>query len=157
MAVSVNYSGRLTDLFIFYGAKPVGDQRITLSLGDSGEVITGIQKLVQSFTILFLTERGSLPLFPDLGTIFITEMRNRNIRDESSIKAFFAASVEQVAQTLALADEGQNLPPDELFASAVLLNFTPDIGNGKLFLRVQVNSVAGPSRTIFLPVPLAIT
>lgn len=157
MAVSVNYAGRTVDLFIFYGAKPEGDQKITLTLGNPGEVTTGIQKLVQTFSILFLTERGSLPLFPNLGTDFMLEMRNRNIRDESSIKAFFAASVEQVSQTLALADQDQNLPLDEQFESAQLLNFTPDIGNGKLFLRVKVNSVAGPSRTIFLPVPLAIT
>lgn len=157
MTVSINYAGRTVDLFIFYGAKPTGDQKIHTSLGDQGEVITGIQKMVQTFTILFLTERGSLPLFPDLGTSFLAELRNRNIRDESSIKNFFAAAVEQVSQTLALADIAGTFPPDETFESAILLDFRLDHTEGKLILRVQVNSAAGPGRVIYLPIPVPIT
>lgn len=156
MTVSIDYSGRTVDLFIFYGAKPNGDQKITTSLGEQGEVTTGIQKLVQCFTILFLTERGTLPLFPNLGTSFIAELRNRNIRDESSIKNFFAVAVEQVSQTLALADIAGQFPPDETFESAVLLDFRLDQLDGKLILRVQVNSAAGPGRVIYLPVPVPI-
>jgi hypothetical protein len=153
---SVNYSGRFVDLLIFQNSAPVGETKITLGFGVAGEVTTGIQKLVQSFALLFLTEQGSVLYAPTLGSEFVTAMRQGLIRDESDVESNFALAVESVRQTLDLAADEEDLPEDETFESAELQSFSLDKASSTLTLVVKVNSAAGSSRELFLPLPLAV-
>ena len=156
--VSVNYSGRMVDLLIFQGTKPTGEQRITLGFGDvGGEITTGIQKLAQMFTTLFLTETGSIPSQPNRGTGFVTAVRFGRIKDEQSVQAEFSLAAEAVRSQLALAEEeAVNVPADESLSSSILANYTLDKNSGNLILYVDITSNAGTSKTIYLPVPVPI-
>ena len=158
MATSTNYSGRIIDLLIFQGTKPVGEALIEQALGgeDGGYVTTGIQKLVQSFAILFMTERGTIQYAPDVGTGFITAVRQGSILDEADVQAQFETAREFVQQTLDLEADENELPEDEQFDSAELLSFSLNRAESLLTLYVKINSVAGEDRTVYLPVPLAI-
>lgn len=157
MATSTDYTGRSVDLLIFQGVKAAGDQKLVLGFGDEGgEVVTGIQKLSQTFTTLFLTRLGTIPYHPELGTDFVTALQQGRIKDESDVKAEFAIAVEQIRQTLALQANENSLPDDETFDSAVLNSFNLDKAASKLTLSIQINSLAGSNRTIFLPIPVAI-
>jgi hypothetical protein len=151
---SIDYTGRLVDLLIFQNTAPAGERQIRLGL--TNEVTTGIQKLVQSFTSLFLTKQGSIPHRLDDGTEFVTAVQLGKIRAESDVKAEFALAVERVRQTLTLAADGAELPDDETFSRAELISFNLDKAASKLFLKVRVVSVAGVGREVFLPVPVAI-
>lgn len=153
---STNYTGRSVDLFIFQGAAPYGEKSITLGFGVAGEVITGIQKLVQSFTTLFLTRLGSVKYNASLGSNFIASMQQGNIRNEGDVRTEFALAVEDVRSTLVADAETNNPPDDETYASAELEGFELRKTESLLLLQVRVNSVAGSSREVFLPVPLAI-
>lgn len=154
---SVNYSGRSIDLFIFQGAALTGDQKITPSFGESGgQITTGIQKLSQSFGVLFLTEKGSVPSEPDKGSSFVTSVRRQRIKDESDVQAEFNLAVEDVRRTLKLAEVDAGLSNDERFDSATLKSFNLDEDAGKLTLFVNVVSLAGTSRVIYLPIPVPI-
>jgi len=154
---SVNYSGRSVDLFIFQGAIPAGESRISLSFGDNGgEVITGIQKLVQTFTIMFLTERGTVKGHDDVGTEFVTAVRQGRILDEADVKSEFLVASELIQQKLDLEADANALPEDEQLLSTTLLDYTIDRGASKLTMKVRITSVAGESREVFLPVPIAI-
>lgn len=153
---STNYTGRLVDLLMFQNSAPRDETKIYLGFGVAGEVTTGIQKLVQSFALLFLTEKGSLPYSLNLGSEFITVMRQGLIRDESNVKTYFAIAVESVRQTLDLSADDNDLPLDETFDSAELQSFSLDKAASKLVLVVKVNSAAGESRELFLPLPLAV-
>lgn len=157
MATSVDYTGRLVDLFIFQGALPSGDQRISLSFGEGGgEITTGIQKLLQSYAILFLTERGSVPNLPDLGTDFVTTVRQGRIQDETDVKSEFLVASELIQQVLDLEVDTYSLPEDEQLESSTLESFTIDKAESLISLSVRVTSVAGETRTLFLPVPLVV-
>lgn len=156
MATSIDYTGRSVDLLIFQGIKAAGDQKLYLGFGDAGEVVTGIQKLLQTFTTLFLTRRGTIQYHEELGTDFVGALQQGRIRDESDVKAEFAIAVEQVRQTLALQANQNELEDDEVFDSAVLNSFNLDKAASKLTLVIQVTSLAGASRTVFLPIPVAI-
>jgi hypothetical protein len=52
--------------------------------------------------------------------------------------------------------EANNLSDDETVSRIVLQSFDLDRTNSKLTLTVRVESVAGTSRVVYLPVPLAI-
>lgn len=155
--MSTNYTGRSVDLLIFQGLQPAGETKISLALGDAGEVVTGIQKLSQSFTSIFLTDVGSIHHDPTVGTNFISAMRQGQLQDEADLKSEFALAAESVRQQLALAIDAANPPPaDETFVSATLRSFNMDRSASKITLFVELLSAAGESREVIMPVSLAI-
>jgi hypothetical protein len=157
VAFSTDFAGRTVDLSIFQGIKPAGRQPIELSFGDAGEVITGIQKVAQSFALIFLTELGSKPFDPTFGTPFLTAMRLGRFRTEADVQNEFSAATQRVQQILDQEAVAAGLPEDERFDDAILESFVLDKLTSTLKLEVRIRSVAGVSETIFLPVPVAIS
>lgn len=156
MAFTTDYSGRTIDLFIFQGAKPLGDQLIAPGFGpDSGKITSGIQKLVQKWAILFLTEIGSMEYHPELGTRFLTLASQGGIRDVSMARGEFQLGAQLVQNTLA-ALETADMPYDEKLASAELVAVTLDRVAGLLNMTVTITSEAGTSHDVLLPVPVSI-
>ena len=158
MAATVNYTGRTVDLFIFQGAKIGGEAQINLGFGGDtgGEVISGIEKMAQTWAILFLNEVGSIQYDPDIGTSFVTDYRLGLIRDEGDVQSAFGLAATQVANQMALAAQSATLPVDELLSTANLIRFVIDKRQGKLVLYVRLTSQAGVAHDILLPIPLAI-
>ena len=153
---SVDYTGRSVDLLIFQGTKAAGEQQVELGFGEAGEVVTGIQKVLQSFTTLFLARKGTVPSNLSLGSGFVSAMQQGRIQDESDVRNEFNLAAEDVRDVLALDAETNGLPDDEIFASAELISFALDKASQTISLKVRVTSAAGTSREVFLPVPLAI-
>ncbi len=155
---STDYTGRTIDLSIFIGAQASGEEQLTLDFTDGGDVITGVEKMVQTYTILFLTELGTVEYFPNLGTTFITAVRQGAINNENDVQNQFDLAAELIRQTMDLAADAADpvLQPDEIYDSSTLLSFNLDKLNSKLTMKIQVLSQAGSARTVFLPVPLAI-
>jgi len=160
MAASVNYTGRMVDLFIFQGAKLNGDQLILPGFDgeNGGKVTSGIQKMAQTWAILFLTELGSIQYDPQIGSEFVTNFRLGLIRDETDVQTEFGLAASQVADQLALVQQGLETPApnDEILSSADLVRFTIDRARGTLTLYVSLTSQAGTKHDILLPIPVAI-
>jgi len=152
MATTVDYSGRMTDILIFQGADISGDKRIRLSFGDAGMVTTGIQKLAQTFAMVFLTEVGSVPDKPDWGTEFLAAVRNGMVNNENDVQSAVSQAIEDVRGILGLIAEQESYPPDETFQSASLLSYTLDEKTSMLTLYIKVVSAAGADRIVVLPV-----
>lgn len=137
------------DLLIFQGVAARGEQKVELALGSAGMFTTGIQKVSQSFTKLFLTERGSVASAPDVGTDFLTQLRSGVIRDEPTLQAAFQAAVLDILNYMNN-NESAGLPDDERMAEANLVSW--DLQPGFLSIKVQVVTVAGTFRVYELPV-----
>jgi hypothetical protein len=154
---TTDYTGRFVDLFIFEGAEPADEQRIRLGFTEEGgQVTAGIQKLVQSFALLFLTEQGSIAAQPTQGTEFVGGMRVQRIQDEADVLSEFTLAKELVRQQLALAANDSDLPDDEILDDATLESFNLNGDTSTLSLNVRVTSLAGDEREVVLPVPVAI-
>ncbi len=159
MKVTKNYTGRNVDFLIFQGTAPRGEKSIGLGLGASGgSVTTGVQKLAQLWTVFFLTEVGSIPSAPGLGTNFLFALRTGSIQDESDVQTEFSGAARDVLEQLRAREQTSDLvvPDDEKIRSAALLGFTLDKGKSTLSLRVGLLSVAGTKHDIILPVPIPI-
>lgn len=154
--VNTNYTGRTVDLSIFEGAQADGAQQLTLDFTDGGDVITGIEKLVQTFVFLFLTEQGSIRYDPTVGSSFVTALRLGQIRNEGNVQEQFNLAAEVIRQVMSLASDAAGSPPDETYAGATLLSFDLNTAESKLSLEIQITSLAGATRQIYLPIPLAI-
>jgi len=157
MATSTDYTGRTVDVLIFQGAAPVGDQPIGLGFGtDGGQITTGIQKLSQTFTVLFLTRKGTVISNAKIGTDFITYMQQGRIQTEDHVLTAFGAAVEDIKRLFDADSAQADLEDDERFSSAELKSYTIDKVNSKIILVIDLESLAGSSRTIYLPVSAAI-
>ena len=160
MSVTRNYTGRSVDLLMFQNTAPAGEKSITLGLGGAtgGFVTTGVQKLAQLWSLLFLTEQGSIPCAPQLGTLFLFQQRTGALQDESDVQTAFSQAARDVADQLQAREFDSDLPVplDEQFRNANLVSFTLDRASSTLSLYVGIVSQAGTKHDLFLPVTVPI-
>ncbi len=147
-----DYTGRSVDLSVFSGVASQGMVQVGLTVSQ-GKVVTGIQKLSQIFTILFLSETGSRLGDSAYGTGFLTALRSGNLRPSNVQVEFAAAAIDVVnyQRTYAPSDA----PDDEVLESAELMSInipSPD----RVELTVRLRSEAGDERDVIMPASLAI-
>ena len=158
MSASTDYTGRTVDILIFQGVKETGDQLIDTSFGESGYVCTGVQKISQSWTALFMTDIGSMLNKPTRGSGFLPAVRRGRIQVEEDIPSEFSLAAEQVRRTMGQdADDAGTLPDDERLEEATLLDYALFRDLSYLRLKVRIKSVAGDTRVIYLPIPIPIS
>ena len=152
-AISTNYADRTVDLLTHQDIQVGKEVQVQLSLGDAASVCTGIQKVAQQFTIMFLTDIGSKPRDENFGTSFLTALNAGSIQDDEEVTSFFQLAMSEIRTYLDENDiEGET--DDETFDSAELTGW--DLRPGFLSLNVRVTSLAGDERDIILPVKVAI-
>ena len=117
--------------------------------GQTGALITGIEKLVQRFLLELLTERGSLHYAPQRGTFFITKIRAGMISTSQALFAVFNASELELRNNLKMEENKLIEPADELYKQSSLLaaSLLGDVAT----LYIQVQSMAEESRTVIYP------
>lgn len=158
MSASIDYTGRTVDILIFQGVVETGNQPIQTGFGEAGFVCTGIQKVAQTWLSLFMTDRGTVLNKPTRGTGFLPAVRLGRIQVAGDIPAEFALAADLVRQTMELdASEAPELQADERLDDAELLAFDLFRELSYMRLKIRIRSLAGDSRTIYLPVPIAIS
>jgi hypothetical protein len=151
-----DYIGRTVDILAYQGATSSGKTLLTQSLvteDSSGQITTGAQKLAQRMLLELLTETGTIPYLPDRGCEFMVEARQGVWRSPLDIQSAFSAAMTDVENNLKI-EESANDPADERFESAELKAVT--LTAGEASITIQVNSLAGRSREIILPLELLI-
>jgi len=157
VSASIDYTGRTVDILIFQGVKEYGDQQISTGFGEAGYVCTGIQKVAQTWAILFMTDLGSVMNKPTRGSSFLPAVRSGRIQVEEDVPAEFGLAAEQVRRTMELdASEDPDLQNDERLDEALLVDYFLFREQSLLQLKVRIKSLAGDERTVYLPVPVAI-
>jgi hypothetical protein len=151
-----DYVGRTVDLLAFDDARSSGDTLLTPALvqpGQSGALITGIEKLVQRFLIELLTEQGSLDYQLARGTFFMTSLRAGVVRTSQDLFAEFSSAEVDVRDNLQLEEDFANDPADERYRAAELISAS--LFGDTATLTIRVDSVAGDSRTVIYPLRVA--
>lgn len=149
-----DYTGRSVDLFVL---GPLDDGVDAVEFDwlseDGGYVVAGIEKAVQFFLLLFLTEKGSRFGDDDFGTSFPSVIGRSNIND-SSLRSTFREAIEDILDQQSRF-AAQDADPDELIESVDLLSVeTPD--RDSVYASVRLTTRAGDSRELLVPIKLAI-
>jgi hypothetical protein len=163
MALS-DYINRKYDYLALQNTVGPGERKLGLELfneNTSGKITTGVQKLAQRWLLEFLTETGSIPALPDRGCLFMRQARTGRFRTPINIRSAFALADMNIRRNLQ-AEETSDMPDDERFADAELLNaavlpgenVSQNSGTTAVFLTlgVKITSLAGDSREIILPI-----
>lgn len=150
-ATLTDYVGRTVDIAAFKGWKENSHVEVTQALvlpGKNGELIAGIEKLVQRFAIELLTEATTLTYLPARGTEFITAARSGQWQTTGDVKSAFNSSLVSLAENLQ-AEEDAADPADERFGSAELISVS--LFGDSVTLSVRITSLAGTTFTALLP------
>ena len=159
-----DYAQRRYDYLALQNVKRKGDSLLGLALFNedtSGKICVGVQKLAQRWLLEFLTEAGSMPGLPTRGCNFMTTARSGGFRTRLNVGSAFASADMLIRRNL-LAEEYTEMPTDERFGSAALINFeilpttNADQKSGTtaiyLNMSVKINSAAGTEYTVIFPV-----
>jgi len=121
---------------------------LQLSFGDQAKKVRGIEKLVNIFVHLFLTEIGSDLVYNDIGTQ-LADIIGGNVKyNHSLFEGIILLSIDDVVATIK-EDQDSNTPDDEFLLSVDLLEFSALFDT--VSVKVQINSAAGESREIVIP------
>lgn len=155
MLVTTDYTGRTRDVHILHGASPSSPdaQRVSPEFGKISSFCTGVQKLVQRYTIAFLTNLGSQPTFPSFGTNFIKNISstNQRVNLQDVYHLYVFANSKVLSEFRAYQRQGKDLPLDEQLNYTTLRNVT-SVG-GAVFLDIKLITLAGDQFVFVLPLP----
>lgn len=149
MNTTTDYTGRLVDIEYLKAIRvPEGSQSVKIALVDPA-IVTGIEKLVQKYTLLFLTPTGSVQFDSEFGTPFTQAIINGTLVNYGQLYAEFAYANTLVVRAM-LADVA-DLPDDEIIDTAVLVDSNIDFANSTLMLTILLTTAAGTSAKFVIP------
>ena len=157
MNTTQSYNGRQIDLELMQSvASPQGEIPVTVStVSKPPKVVAGVEKLVQRYAKLFLTNRGELGYNTAEGTDFIQALIQGAIQDQAGLQAQFAAANELVLNQLQEDDNKQDIfgaiPDDERIANTQLLDSRVDFASSTVMLSIRLTTLGGTDVTFVLP------
>jgi len=156
-----DYSDRLVDVELLQTVQrptqSVQPLQINITFGQ--RVVTGMQKLVQRYIVLLLTELEDVHFAPEQGTSFWTDMLRGAANNAGQVELAFAfANVDAISQ-LKLEEASVStfgaIPDDERVDRVQLLSFTVDQATGVLDLQIEITNKTGDAYVYVVPVTVA--
>jgi hypothetical protein len=152
---SSNYTLRKKDISIFQypDALAASAQDVRPAFGKMTRFCAGVQKLVQRYAVILLTNIDSQPDFKDFGTDFLYTIQG-GISPVDQIRAsqiFNLASYDAVTLLKSYQASHNDIPNDEKIASAQLTNM--NLYAGYAAFEVTLYTEAGDSIEFIIPLP----
>ena len=161
MPYKVDYSGRQVDVEMLQSvSKPADLVAVSLtSVQKTAKIVTGIEKLVQRYALLFLSSIGTVHFVQEQGTYILSNLLAGGIQSRGVLQGLFAVNNVNVLDQLRKDDDRPDIygdtQPDEVIASADLLDCNVDAASGIVYMQVQITSQAGDAVTFIVPVTAA--
>jgi len=153
--ITSDYTGRTKDISIlqYPDASIVDTQTVLPQFGKNVRFCSGVQKLVQRYTIILLTNINSQPEFPDFGTsLLFTLSAGISPVDKIMAAQIFNFASYTAVQTLRNYQSGRpNIFIDEKIVTATLQNV--GLYGGFAAFDVQITTEAGVSVPFLVPLP----
>lgn len=154
-STSTNYTDRKKDISIMHSpdATLAGPQRISLAFGKRGQFCAGLQKLIQKYAIILLTNVGTQFNYPVFGTDFLATIQG-GISPVDSLRAsqvFNLASYDAVSLLKVYQATRDDIPADERIVSASLTGIS--LYNSSAAFEVAISTEAGSSMNFIIPLP----
>ena len=158
IATTSDSNGRQVDLEVLQSVvKPVPLQRLHLTaVNGQPKMVAGLQKAVQRYTVLLLTNLGDLRFDPDVGGTLVTEIASGNLQNLGYLYHVFALSNANALRILAKDDNDEAaygiVPDDERLVSATVTDAYMDYTTGTVNLQVELTTAAGAGYAYVIPV-----
>jgi hypothetical protein len=150
-----DYTGRKKDISVlqYPNAILIGPQSVQLEFGKHPRFCSGVQKLVQKYAVILLTNLNSQPNYTDFGTSLLYTLK-AGISPVDTLRAsqlFRLASYITVNTLKAYQTEHDDIPLDERITNATLTDVS--LYGGSAAFSVTIATEAGSSLNYLIPLP----
>lgn len=153
----IDYSGRTVDLLLLKTViRPVSETVVCPNVANVPRAATGIEKLVQRYALLFLTQIGTVELSPDEGSEFMRSLGKGMIYDENTLKAEAAKANSLVTRQIKREDANLETTDDEALESATITDLRLDRATQSVLVQVTIVTRAGESYTYITPITIGV-
>lgn len=157
----VDYAGRTVDLLLLKTvlSVPVFNKRVQIDVSNvSGEpmIVTGIEKMVQRYALLFINAMGSTKFMPNHGTEIVPLVTKGMVYDMATLESAAAEANVTARMQMMLADETEETPDDERIVDSQVLEYAFSRENAKVKISVRLTSAAGSSYVYIIPVAVGV-
>ena len=154
-SITSDYTGRKKDISILqYPTAQVSEaQTVSIAFGKNTRFCAGVQKLIQKYTVILLTNIGSQESYPDFGTSFLYRLK----AGISSVDNLLASQIFRLASyiTVNILKEhqtaDQTIPADERIASASLIAVS--MYGGTAAFEISITTETGTDVSFLIPLP----
>jgi hypothetical protein len=153
--ISTDYTERSKDISIlqYPDATLTDPQTVLPQFGANPRFCSGVQKLLQKYTIILLTNLASQPNFPDFGTNFLYTLQG-GISPVDRVRAsqiFILASFAAVTALRKYQVANPTIPADEKIVRAELLGL--ELYGSYVGFSVNIITEAGENISYVVPLP----
>lgn len=154
---SKNYAGRTVDLLLLKTVQeaPVYKKRVSLDVEDKPMIVSGVEKLVQMYTLVFLTEMGTCHADEGRGTGILADVNHGRIYDMATLTSS-AAEANALAKRQVMAESYDDVPPDERLADAEVTELALDKESATAMISVRLTTEAEDSFDYIIPVGIGV-
>ena len=153
----VDYAGRSVDLLLLKTVLvPEGTVTVDLDVSNVPMIVTGIEKLVQRYALIFLTGRGSCKFRDLFGTNLIPDVGSGLVYDRATLEAVAAESNYLTKDQIRAEDAALSTPDDEALKDAVVSDLEFDREHARVKISISITSLAGETYTYITPVPIGV-
>jgi phage baseplate assembly protein W len=152
---ATDYTGRKKDISIlqYPDAAATGPQPVTPAFGKQARFCAGVQKLVQKYLIVLMTNLSSQVYYPEFGTNLLYTLQ-AGISPTDRLRAgqlFRLASFETVLTLKSYQVDHPEIPDDERIVAANLVDIV--LYGGMASFSVSIVTEAGNSLDFLVPLP----
>lgn len=157
-ASKVDYSGRTVDLLLLKTVldAPVAMKRVDVDVSGTPMIVTGVEKLVQRYALLFLTALGSVKFASDRGTNMIPMVGSGLVYDMATLEAAAAEANMMARNKIADGDADEDTPDDELLTNSEIEDLEFSRLESKVKVSVRLTTAAGQSYLYIIPVAVGV-
>ena len=152
---STDYTGRKKDISIFQSpdATATGPQDVTAAFGVQAKFCSGVQKLIQRYAILLLSDQGSQFNYPTFGTNFMSTIKAgiSPVDKLAAMQIFSSASYDAVLALRNYQAARPEIPPDERIVRADLSSIS--LYASFAAFNVTIYTEAGTAVKFLVPLP----
>lgn len=155
----VDYSGRTVDLLLLKTVSevPAVNRRVDIDADGEPMIVTGVEKMVQRYAILFINAIGSTKFRPEHGTDVVPNVSAGLVYNMATLETTAAgANIEALRQmTISDAEEAET-PDDERIVDSEVTNLEFSRDRSRIRISVRLTTAAGNSYVYIIPVGVGV-
>ena len=160
---TVDYSGRLVDVELLQSVTQPGTNirvypaftRVTEDGYTVPKMVTGLEKAIQRYANLLLTDIESMKFNEDIGGELVIRVFNGSVASEADLEHLFALANDSAMTAMAEDDNDPtfgDIPDDEKLVNARLDSSYIDYARATISLHIDLTFASGDTYTYIIPV-----
>lgn len=154
----VDYAGRTVDLLMLKTvlAVPVTNKRVKIDVAGDPMIVTGVEKMVQRYAVLFINAVGSTKFRQDHGSDLVPQVSAGLVYNMATLETAAAGANLVAFRNMSIADAEEDTPDDERLVESDIIDLEYSRESSKVMISVKLTTAAGKSYVYIIPVGVGV-